>query len=223
MINQAWEKPFPMITLHPRGDKAPTEHDSSMGELLLEEADHGKGREGLAQIVEGKACDCCIVTFDDLPQALAEIFIKGVFLGIAGSVEEIIALDRREARVVVVGKADAHPLAACNGEEAVYVQYRAFIGIDIRIGLPAFEAAQVLGEIAKGSACPRVSREGRFCEETEHPFEIGVKEGVLDIVSSQCSRKQGDTPRRLTWFGNRGKDQQDLFRAFRTLHLPSLE
>jgi len=94
IIDQAIEKAFYVRTGHPRGHQAAAEHNSNMGELLLEEADHRKGAEGLAQIIEGKPGDCCPVAFNNCWQALAEIFVEGVSLWMLGSVEEILTLDR---------------------------------------------------------------------------------------------------------------------------------
>jgi hypothetical protein len=143
MINQAWGKPIPLIALQPRGNQAASENDSYIGELLLEHADHGKGREGLAQIIEGEANNRCPIASDNCPQALAEIFKKRIFRWVPGSVQKIFAFNRREASVTIIGKADTHTIACCHGEQAVYIQYRALIGIDILIGFPASEAVEV--------------------------------------------------------------------------------
>lgn len=222
MINQAVEKRFSVPTGHPRGNKAAAEHDTYIGELLLEKADHGKGRKGLAQIVEGKANNCCPVVFNNSWQAPAEIRIKGIFRLMFGSVEKILALNRRKARVNIIGKTDTNSLTACHREQAVDIQYRALIGIDILIGLPAAEAVEISGEIAICAAGPGVGRGKRCLKETEHPLEVGIQQGVLDIVSSQRTGEQGNAPRRLRWLGNRGEDQQDLARASLLLHKASL-
>ncbi len=222
MINQALKKYLPLLAPQPRGDQTAAEYNSNIRELLLEKADHGKGCEGLTQIVKGKPDNSCLVAFNNLPQAPAEIFKKGIFLRMLGSVEQIFALNWGKMRVGIIGKADAYAVAACHGEQTVCVQYRALIGIDILIGLPASEAAEVIGEITECAARPRVSRSKRFFKETEHPLEVGIQQRMLDMVSSQRTGEHGDAPRRLRWLGNRGKDQQEVVSAFRMLHLTSL-
>src|SRR4030042_4604871 len=111
MINQAVKKPFPMIAPNPRGDQAAAEYNSKTGELLLEHADHGKGREGLAQIIEGEANNRCPIASDNCPQALAEIFKKRIFRWVPGSGQKIFAFNRREARVTIINKDDTHTIA----------------------------------------------------------------------------------------------------------------
>ena len=84
VIDESMEGVAAFAPLEPRCHEPAAQHDDKPGEMLADEADHGKGAQGLAQVVQGDTGDGCIALFDEGRNPAGKPAIKGTGFVLAG-------------------------------------------------------------------------------------------------------------------------------------------
>ncbi len=176
-------------------------------------ADHGKGREGLAQVVEGEAGPGGPFRYQQFLQAPDEPGIKGVFLRPFGGADEVLAFHGRKLFVAEIPETEAD---ACRKgllfEKPSQIRNRPSIARGVAIDRRAPQGLEMGGKTAAGTPGPAVlpfaGRPGALFKKIDQPFKVGIQRGHFDAFTAQGSAELSDARRRLGRFDDRRMDEE---------------
>ncbi len=201
--------------LQPRRHEPAAQHDDEPGEALPHEADHGKGAEGLAQVVQGYAGNGGIAISDEGLNSATEPGMEGIGLMLAGGPEKVSGLEGGIPGVLVIGQAEGKArLPAPPLQEAVDVIDAAAVPVHMAVKPRASQPGKVLREPAPGPVRPGVKyltgRSGRLFEESQLAFQVCIQDGAPDAVLPQAAGQPRNPTRGLAGLGDGGLDEKKV-------------
>ena len=202
--------------LEPRRHEPAAQHDDEPGEALPDEADHGKGAEGLAQIVQGYADNGGIAISEEGLNPAGKPGMEGIGLMLAGGSEKVCGLEGGVPEVLVIGQADGNArLPTPPLQEAIYVIDAAAVAVHMAVKPQVSQPGKMFREPAPGPVRPGVKYltggSGRLSEESQLAFQVCIQDGAPDAVLPQTAGQPRYPARRLTGLCDGGVDEQDVF------------
>jgi hypothetical protein len=205
--------------IEPRRHEPAAQHDDDMGEALPDKANHGKGAEGLAQVVQGHSGNGGIAIRDEGLKPAGKPGMEGIGLILAGGPEKVCGLEGGVPGVLVIGQAEGKArLPTPPLQEAVYVIDAAAIAVHMAVKPRASQPGKMLREPAPGPVRPGVKYltggSGRLSEESQLAFQVCIQDGAPDAVLPKAAGQPRNPARRLAGLGDGGVDQKKVGDGF---------
>ena len=183
--------------------------------MLADEADHGEGAQGLAQVVQGDAGNGRMALVDEGRDPWGEPAAEGIGSVLAGGPEKIGGLEGGVPGVLIIGQAEGDArLPAPPFQEAVDVVDAASVAVDAAVEHRPLSRREILRKPAPCPICPGVkvltTLPRLFFQKMQLSFQAGIQDGATDAVLPQAAGQSRNTGRRLAGLGNGGMDQEKM-------------
>ena len=178
--------------------------------MVFEEAEQGKGAQGLAEEGKRDADETRVLRFQQCGQPFAEIGEKEIVAMVFRRPEQVAAVQRVGAVVLVVDEADRKLGPGADGQfhHPIEVAHRPLVAVGVAIEFRRTEGGEIVVTMAQGADRPGILRIAGLAEEEKQTLQARVQEGAGDPMVAQAARQLGDAGRRFARFGHGRGNQQ---------------
>ena len=216
-VHQGLERVLPIRPAHPGGHQPAPQYDPQAGKGLSKITDEGKGRQGLAEVVEADPHPRRPIFGHQGSDPRPEIGIEYAFFIIMGRCQQILAAHGGPGAVVIVGQ--PHPdTGRAPARSSSRLRSSTAPPVPVRMGVNRAIGPGPRGGLAvtKGPAGPGINGRIDPVDYKKKGLGAGIQHPDRRAARLEGAGQGGKPHRRLAGFGHRGVDQKhvDIFPHF---------